>query len=212
MTSTDLTKALSLLPVIREAHEEAEKCQRSSHGRALEHAIKAGDALNLAKEAVGHGAFSIWRQQNLPHIPQTTASLYMRLAEHKEKFRDSQISNTVATLSAQGKLSLRAAAALLPKRPQTATQIAAAKARKEAKAAAQKGNEGIATEWFKALERDDLLTWWRQLRGDDDLREYIATAVKALQPQATMQPLAPHMGPLGSSSVEPGSSAVVRRA
>src|SRR6516165_6354264 len=141
---TDLSKALSLVPEIKAAHEEAEKSQRGGHGRALEYAIKAGDALNIAKEAVGHGAFSIWRQQNLPHIPQTTASLYMRLAEHKEKFRDGQISNTVATLSAEGKLSLRKAAELLPKRPRTPPQIAAAKARKEAKAAAKKSNEGIA--------------------------------------------------------------------
>src|SRR5215813_4141060 len=117
MTATDLSKAMSLVPEIKAAHEEAERCQRTSHSRALECAIRAGDALNLAKEAVGHGAFGIWRQQNLPHIPQTTASLYMRLAEHKDKIP--QISNTVATLSAQGKLSLRAAAALLPKRPQT---------------------------------------------------------------------------------------------
>jgi hypothetical protein len=151
MTVTDLNKALSLVPEIQAAHEEAEKCQRTSHSKALECAIKAGDALILAKEAVGHGAFSIWRQQNLPHIPQTTASLYMRLAENKDKFRGGEISNTVATLSAQGKLSLRAAAALLPKRPQTATQIAAAKARTEAKKEAKKNNEGIATEWFKAL-------------------------------------------------------------
>jgi len=108
MTSTDLNKALSLVPQILQAHEAAEKCQRTSHGQALEYAIKAGDALNLAKEAVGHGAFSIWRQQNLPHIPPTTASLYMRLAEHKEKFRArGEISNTVADLSAKGTLSLR---------------------------------------------------------------------------------------------------------
>src|SRR6516162_2274345 len=100
---TDLNKALSLVPQIREAHEEAEKCQRSSHGRALEYAIKAGDALTLAKEAVGHGAFSIWRQQNLPHIPPRTATLYMQLAEHKDMFRaGGEISNTVADLSAKG--------------------------------------------------------------------------------------------------------------
>src|SRR5262249_31794641 len=157
---------------IKAAHEEAEKCQRSSHTRALEYAIKAGSALMLAKEAVGHGAFGIWRQQNLPHIPQSTASLYMRLAEHKDKFSaGGQISNTVSDLSAKGELSLRKAAALLPKRPPTPAQIAAAKVRAEAKAAKIAGNEGIATEWFKALERDDLLTWWRQLRGDDDLKE-----------------------------------------
>src|SRR5215510_6935920 len=105
----DLSKALSLVPEIKAAHEEAEKCQRTSHSRAFEFAVKAGDALILAKEAVGHGAFSIWRQQNLPQLPQTTASLYMRLAEHKERFRAAEISNTVATLSAQGNLSLRKA-------------------------------------------------------------------------------------------------------
>ena len=146
MTITDLTKALSLVPEIKAAHEEAEKCQRSSHCRALECAIKAGDALYLAKEAVGHGAFSIWRQQNLPQIPSRTATLYMRLAEHKEKFREREIGNTVADLSAKGELSLRKAAALLPKRPLTAAQMAAAKARADARAAAKATNEGIAKE------------------------------------------------------------------
>jgi len=180
---SDLTKALSLVPEIRAAHEEAEKCQRDSHGRALEHAIKAGDALILAKEAVGHGAFSIWRQQNLPHIPQTTASLYMRLAEHKAIFKEGQISNTVATLAATGKLSLRKAAELLPKRPQTAAQIAAAKARAEAKAAAKKTDEGVATEWFKALAHDELIIVWKRVRGDDDLRQYVMAAAKVLQPR-----------------------------
>src|SRR6516162_5504572 len=163
MTSTDLNKALSLVPEIKAAHEEAEKSQRASHTRALEYAIKAGDALMLAKEAVGHGAFGIWRQQNLPQLPQTTASLYMRLAENKDKFRGAEISNTVAVLSAEGKLSLRAAAALLPKRPQTATQIAAANRRKEAKAAEKKGDEGIAKEWLKPLDVDELVIFLRQV-------------------------------------------------
>jgi len=184
---TDLTKALSLVPEIKQAHEEAEKCQRTSHGQALEYAIKAGDALNLAKEAVGHGAFSIWRQQNLPHVPQTTASLYMRLAENKEKFRGAEISNTVATLSAQGKLSLRAAVALLPKRPQTAAQIAAAKARKEAKAAARKSNEGIAKEYLKPLAVDELVIVLKEVFDAD----YIGRLAKALIPsmgQASMGP------------------------
>src|SRR5215831_9607715 len=164
MTSTDLNKALSLVPGIRAAHEEAEKCQRSSHGRALEYAIKAGDALTLAKEAVGHGAFSIWRQQNLPHIPPRTATLYMQLAEHKEKFRPGgEISNTVADLSAKGELSLRKAAALLPKRPLTAAQIAAANRRKADKAAEKKGDEGIVKEYLKPLDVDELLIFLRQV-------------------------------------------------
>jgi hypothetical protein len=164
MTATDLKKALSLVPEIKAAHEEAEKSQRASHTRALECAIKAGDALILAKEAVGHGAFSIWRQQNLPHIPSTTATLYMRLAEHKDKFRaGGEISNTVADLSAKGELSLRKAAALLPKRPLTAKQIAAANRRKEAKAAQKKGDEGIAKEYLKPLDVDELLIFLREV-------------------------------------------------
>jgi len=175
---TDLNKALSLVPQIREAHEEAERSQRGGHGRALEYAIKAGDALNIAKDAVGHGAFGIWRRQNLPHIPQTTASLYMRLAEHKEKFRDGQISNTVATLSAQGKLSLRAAAALLPKRPQTAAQIAAANARTAAKAAEKKTNEGIAKEYLKPLAVDELMIFLRQLFDVEYLSKLAQAALR----------------------------------
>jgi len=178
MTSTDLTKALSLVPEIKAAHEEAEKCQRTSHSRALDFAIKAGDALTLAKEAVGHGAFSIWRQQNLPNIPQTTASLYMRLAEHKEKFREREISNTVADLSAKGNLSLRKAAALLPKRPQTPAQLAAAKARAEAKTAAKKTNEGIAKEYLKPLEVDESVIFLRQVFD----AEYLSKLGMALAP------------------------------
>jgi hypothetical protein len=178
---TDLDKALSLVPEIKAAHEEAVKCQRSSHSRALECAIKAGAALMLAKEAVGHGAFSIWRQQNLPHIPPTTATLYMRLAEHKDKFRE--IGNTVADLSAKGELSLRKAAALLPKRPQTAEQIAAAKAKAAVKPAAKKTAEGIAKEYLKPLDADELVIF---LRGVFDA-EYIGKLARALQP-TTMQP------------------------
>jgi hypothetical protein len=169
MSATDLTKALSLVPEIKSAHEEAEKCQRSSHSRALEYAIKAGAALTLAKEAVGHGAFSIGRQQNLPHIPTSTATLYMRLAEHKDKLKE--IANTVSDLAAKGELSLRKAAKLLPKRPQTAAQIAAAKVRAEAKAAAKKSSDGMAKEWLKALAIDELLIVLRQVHDIEWLRD-----------------------------------------
>src|SRR5262249_12431177 len=141
-------------------------------------AIKAGDALNAAKDAVGHGAFSIWRQQNLPQIPQTTASLYMRLAEYKEKFRTGEISNTVATLSAKGELSLRKAAALLPKRPQTPAQLAAGKVRAEAKAAAKKTTEGIAKEYLKPLAVDELMIFLRQLFDADYLSKLAQAALR----------------------------------
>src|SRR6516165_12556678 len=55
---------------------------------ALPHAIKCGEFLKLAKEnlkAERGGNWSDWLSVNCPEIAQETASLYMRLAEHKSK-------------------------------------------------------------------------------------------------------------------------------
>jgi hypothetical protein len=55
---------------------------------ALPHAIKCGEFLKLAKEnlkAERGGNWSDWLGVNCPEIAQETASLYMRLAEHKAK-------------------------------------------------------------------------------------------------------------------------------
>jgi Protein of unknown function (DUF3102) len=172
MTSDD--KALTLIPQIKEAHEKAESCQQTSYNQALEYAIKAGDLLMIAKEAVGHGGWAAWRQQNLANIPQTTASLYMRLAEHKDRFKETKISNSVADLKSKGKLSLRAAAAILPKRPQTLAQKAAIKARKEANAEAKKTNEGIAKEYLNTLAADELVTVLREVHDADYLQDLSA--------------------------------------
>ena len=54
---------------------------------ALPHAIKCGEFLKLAKEnlkAERGGNWSDWLSVNCPEIAQETASLYMRLAEHKK--------------------------------------------------------------------------------------------------------------------------------
>jgi hypothetical protein len=181
---TDEDKALSLVPGIKEAHEKAEAAQQTSYSQALEYAIKAGDLLLLAKEAVGHGRWGAWRQQNLAGIPQTTASLYMRLAEPKNKVRLKEISNSVADLKSKGMLSLRAAAATLPKRPLTLAQKAAIKARKEAMAAAKKDDEGIAKKYLNGLAADELVIVLREVHDTDYLRELSGTLAKALTPVA----------------------------
>jgi hypothetical protein len=177
---TEPDKALSLVREIKEAHDKVETCQQVSYNQALEYAIKAGEALILAKEAVGHGAFGAWRQQNLATIPQTTASLYMRLAEHKEKFKEARISNSVADLKSKGKLSLRAAASLLPKRPQTLAQKAAARARKEAMAEAKKTNEGIARAFINDLAADELVVVLKEIHDPDYLRDLSGAVTRAL--------------------------------
>jgi hypothetical protein len=181
---TEPDKALLLIPQIKEAHERAEAAQQTSYTQALEHAIKAGELLTIAKEAVGHGGWATWRQQNLANIPQTTASLYMRLAEPKNKVRLKEISNSVADLKSKGMLSLRAAAAALPKRPQTLAQKAAIKARQEANAAAKKNNEGIAKEYLNGLAADELVSVLREVHNTDYLRELSGTLAKALTPSA----------------------------
>ena len=173
-------KALSLIPGIKEAHEKAEIAQGTSYSQALEYAIKAGELLTLAKEAVGHGRWAAWRQQNLAGIHQTTASLYMRLAEPQNKVRLKEISNTVADLKSKGMLSLRAAAAKLPKRPLTLAQKAAIKARREAIATAKKDNEGIAKEYLNGLAADELVTVVREIHG----AEYLQELARALAPPA----------------------------
>lgn len=107
--------AESYVPQIMAAHKAVVEAEQRGYSQALTYAVNAGDLLKQAKETVGHGDWSEWRKQHLRDIPQTTASLYMRLAENKAKFREKEISNGVANLGAEGKLSIRSAAKLLPK-------------------------------------------------------------------------------------------------
>lgn len=71
--------ALAFVGEINNEHEEVTKGESA----ALSHAIKCGKLLNLARENVKaeKGKWGAWLSQHCPKIPQTTASLYMRLAE-----------------------------------------------------------------------------------------------------------------------------------
>ena len=75
--------AASFVDPINAEYREVVKAERS----ALPHAIKCGELLNLAKENVKEEKmkWGEWLKVNCPDISQETASLYMRLAEHKSK-------------------------------------------------------------------------------------------------------------------------------
>jgi hypothetical protein len=76
--------AASFIDQIKAEYREVAKAEIS----ALPHAIKCGEFLNLAKEnlkAERGGKWGDWLKANCPEIAQETASLYMRLAEHKKK-------------------------------------------------------------------------------------------------------------------------------
>src|SRR6516165_12319836 len=75
--------AASFVDPINAEYREVVKAEKA----ALPHAIKCGELLNLAKENVKEEKmkWGEWLKVNCPDIAQETASLYMRLAEHKSK-------------------------------------------------------------------------------------------------------------------------------
>src|SRR5215471_12708415 len=78
-----MSSAASFVDEINTTYREVVKAERA----ALPHAIKCGELLNLAKENVKAEKmkWGEWLKVNCPDIAQETASLYMRLAEHKTK-------------------------------------------------------------------------------------------------------------------------------
>jgi hypothetical protein len=93
--------ALSFVGQINTEYREA--CKAESN--ALQHAIKCGEYLTLAKENVKaeKGKWLPWLQPNCPEIPQTTASLYMRLGENKDKIADADAKSIREALASLGK-------------------------------------------------------------------------------------------------------------
>ena len=81
-------KALSFVGQIMTAYKKAAKAE----SEALPHAIECGKFLNLAKENVkaAKGKWLPWLKENCPEIPQTTASLYMRLAEKQDAIAEAK--------------------------------------------------------------------------------------------------------------------------
>jgi hypothetical protein len=102
-------KALSLVGQINQAYEDLTKSYRTS----LTHALKLGDLLIKAKEAVGkpHGNWMPWLKKHCPNISYSTANIYMKLAEHYKGQFDEHPANfqRAGDLGAKGGLSIRGA-------------------------------------------------------------------------------------------------------
>jgi hypothetical protein len=77
-------KAFSVKDDINALYDELKAGQHTN----LVKAVKLGSLLNVAKGAVGHGKWADWLKTNCPKISQRTANVYMKLAEHKDKFID----------------------------------------------------------------------------------------------------------------------------
>src|SRR5262249_37525550 len=83
-TETTADKGGSYIPQIHAAWEEVVEGQKKS----IASAIKLGDLLNAAKEAVGHGKWKQWLSDHSGNLgfSHRTANVYMRLADNKHLF------------------------------------------------------------------------------------------------------------------------------
>jgi hypothetical protein len=156
---TTADKALSLVPQIRAACDKATNATRGS----LTYAIEAGDLLNSAKALPKKVGWLRWLEHNLPDVPERTATLYMRLAEHKASIDQQRVAGAIE----EGKLSIRAAAKFIPK---SATAIAAAEKRK-ATLAAKKALETAKQieDLLRDLAVDEVYTALRNTMSVEDL-------------------------------------------
>jgi hypothetical protein len=160
-------KALTFAEQINAAHQEHIKSAKGT----LDYATKAGELLILAKETVDaendgkRGKWEDWLNDHCPNIPETTARMYMRLAKGKDHIRKQQ--RVVASLAAEGKLSIRAALQLIPKTQKELDRAAKAKATREEKKAAEKSaveppaaapKSGTIEDNLLNMDVDDLFT------------------------------------------------------
>jgi hypothetical protein len=176
-------KALTFATQINHLQQEI---MNSDKGK-LQHAIEAGELLIRAKETVGSRKWSEWRERNCPKVPQTTASLYMRLATHKAIFSKQR----VASLEAGGDLSLRAASKLIPKDPEKVAAAKQRKAEKEAAAAAaaeEKGGQAAIKELLDWCAEDELFLVMKIVWEEDQIKKLADLLVDHLKSKPAPAP------------------------
>jgi vacuolar-type H+-ATPase subunit I/STV1 len=144
---------LTLAPQISALHQEILKSDKGK----LEFAFQAGELLIQAKAAVKADKKGGWLEylEQKCHIPQTTASLYRRLAENKDAIKEviENQQRVADNLKGEGELSIRGALKLIPKTPKQIERANAAKATREAnKAAAAEQAKAEAAKYFKSAE------------------------------------------------------------
>jgi hypothetical protein len=176
-------KAALYIPQILDAHKQVVAAERNGHRASLDLAIAAGNKLLAAKEEIkGKFKWTDWCSEYLSDIPQTTRSLYMRLANNKDRLlkpdlsteEGKRISNGVATLSGKGELSIRKAAALLV----TRTRSTPTKPK-------PKSGEDIGKAWLKGLVADELVTVLREVHGGTEYLQELAAALTKATEQVT---------------------------
>jgi hypothetical protein len=193
-------KALTFIPDILAAHQAHIDAQKGT----LDHAFKAGDLLNRAKETViagnggKKGTWEDWRERNLRGICQTMASNYMRLAKHEPEITKQQ--RVATNLAGEGKWTIRAALKLIPKTQKELDRAAKAKAtraEKKAAAATKSATRSSITigDLLPNTAPDELFIAVRHVWEKDDLKKLVSLITEYLnQPQPPAPPPTPNVG------------------
>jgi hypothetical protein len=196
MTTTG-DKALSYVPKIIAAYNNATNASKGS----LSFAIEAGELLNSAKEALPKkGGWLRWLGHHLPNIPQTTASLYMRLAENKNVIDKQRVANAID----EGGLSIRAAAKFIP-------PSAKAKAAAEKRKATLADRKAVAAanqieDLLRDLVVDEVYTALKNTKSVEDLLEL----AHMIREGNERRPISPELDRPVPPSSEPASAAIRR--
>jgi hypothetical protein len=161
---------LSYVPQILSEHKAA--CDSSTN--SYEHAVKCGEHLNNAKDAVKKKGWTAYCEKHLAHIPQTTRSLYMRLAEPDNQKVINEKITELAKLGEQGKLSIRSAAKLIGPTRGGSTKS-------EAEKAADKATRVKVTvkAYLTEMDADDLAELIKSIYDAD----YIDTLIECFTPK-----------------------------
>ena len=173
-------ETMLFVPRILDAYRKAQDADKLGFNQSLAANIALGKILSEAKDAAVKSKlrWKDWRAEHIPQITQTKASLCMRLYKGEDRLLKpdratddgKRISDGVASLLADNKMSVRKAAALLVTRTRT----------NPTRSAAQRTDETVGKEWLKGLAADEVVMWLRELHGIEWLRELVAAATKAL--------------------------------
>jgi hypothetical protein len=163
----------SLIPQIRDAYKKVIEASKGTLG----HAFECGRLLNLAKKGMQEKAWQSWLRDNFPQIPQTTASLYMRLAANKDVI-DKQ---RVAYEAEGGLMSIRSAAKLIPptrkalKAAETRAKVKAEREAIEAKQTTASRASFDLPELLTAVGPDEVVMAIQQAKWDRGLVEELVS-------------------------------------
>jgi len=196
MTSTDLVAGvvdrakakidathqatMLFVPRILDAYRKAQDADKQGFNQSLAANIALGKELTEAKDAATKGKlrWKDWRAERIPQITQTKASLCMRLYRGEDLLLKpdratddgKRISDGVATALADGRMTVRKAAALLVTPTRTNPPVA------------RRTNETVGKEWLKGLDADEVVIWLRELHGVEWLKGLGVALAKALEP------------------------------